>query len=402
MTATESDGAAALSPGARRRNLVAIVATMTVASLTYGMGFPLLSLVLANQGTSSELIGLNAAVPSVAVLLVAPFASRLMRAHGPALPVLVALPAMAVIYLLLPTFPNVYAWFPLRFLMGVAGSIMWITGEAWINQVAGDHQRGRVVALYSMAVAAGYALGPLVLTLVGSRGWTPFLIASALTALAALPSLLVLREAPKLGGRPSVGPLGYLRAAPAAMCIAGLYAAIDGMVLSFLPLYGIELGQSEVAMLALVTLLGIGGIVGQLPIGWLADRMDRRRLVISCTLALIVGALAIPAVLGARPWEWAHFLAFGAVLGGLYTLGMVQLGQRFKGADLASASAAFGFMWGLGMMAGPALGGFAMRAAGPHGLIGAILLLLAAFLPVAVWGWGKRSAGAPHRPYRDD
>ena len=70
--------------------------------------------------------------------------------------------------------------------------------------------------------------------------------------------------------------------------------------------------------------------------------------------------------------------------GGLYTVGMALLGARFEGADLASASAAFGVFWGLGMVAGPAIGGFAMRALPETGLPAAIVVLLVAFLPFAL------------------
>ena len=65
------------------------------------------------------------------------------------------------------------AWFGLRFMIGAAGSVLWVSGEAWINQVADDTTRGRVVALYSMAVAGGFALGPVVLSVTGSQGRFP-------------------------------------------------------------------------------------------------------------------------------------------------------------------------------------------------------------------------------------
>lgn len=382
-----------LSPAARRLNLLAVTAAMAVTSLTYGMSMPLLALSLEDQGVDSALIGLNAAAQSLSVFLIAPASSLVMRRHGPARPILAATLASSLLFVLLPLFPNVHAWFPLRFALGAAGTFVWIAAEAWVNEIAEERNRGRYVAAYSMATAAGFALGPLLLTLVGSRGWAAFAAAALLTALAALPVLLVLRHAPSLEGRPSTGLLGYPLAAPVPMFICALFAAIDGIILSFLPLYGLKLELPEQATLMLVTLLGVGGIIVQVPVGWLADRLDRLLLTVVCVVLLILGVLAIPAVLHLWPWVWLHFLLLGGVLGGLYTVGLILLGERFKGADLASASSAFGLMWGIGMIAGPPLGGLGMHLSDPHGLIVVIALLLVAFLPLPVIAWIGRPRG---------
>jgi MFS family permease len=380
----------ALSRAARRLNLIAVTASMAIASLIYGMSMPLLALTLEDQGVDSTLIGLSAAAQSLAVFLIAPVSSPIMRSYGPARPILAATLASSLLFILLPTFQDVYAWFPLRFAMGAAGTFLWIAAEAWVNEIAEEHNRGRYVAIYSMATAAGFALGPLLLTFFGGRGWAPFAMAAMLTALAALPVLMVLRHAPSLGGRPSTSLLGYLLIAPVPMFICALYAAIDGIVLSFLPLYGLKLGLPEETALMLVTLLGVGGIVAQVPVGWLADRLDRLRFAVACVVVLILGILTVPVVLHIWPWVWLHFLLLGSVLGGLYTVGLILLGERFRGANLASASSAFGLMWGIGMIAGPPLGGLGMRLSDPHGLIVVIALLLLAFLPLPVVAWARK------------
>lgn len=385
--------AKSLSPAVRRLNLLAVTASMAVTSLIYGMSMPLLALSLEDQGVDSGLIGLNAAAQSLAVFLVAPASSPVMRRYGPARPIFAATLATSLLFVLLPAFPNVYAWFPLRFAMGAAGTFVWVAAEAWVNGIAEERNRGRYVAAYSMATAAGFALGPLLLTLVGSRGWMAFAAAALLAALSALPVLAVLRHAPSLQGRPSTGLLGYPLAAPVPMFICALFAAIDGIVLSFLPLYGLKLELPEESTLLLVTLLGVGGIVAQVPVGWLADRLDRLLLAVVCVLLLILGFLTVPAVLHLWPWVWMHFLLLGSVLGALYTLGLILLGERFRGADLASASGAFGLMWGIGMIAGPPLGGWGMRLLDPHGLILVIAVLLIAFLPLPVIAWIRRPRG---------
>jgi MFS family permease len=378
-----------LSRAARRLNLIAVTASMAVASLIYGMSMPLLALTLEDQGIDSTLIGLSAAAQSIAVVLVAPASSPIMRTYGPARLIVAATLASSLLFILLPMFQDVYAWFPLRFAMGAAGTFLWIAAEAWVNEIAEEHNRGRYVAIYSMATAAGFALGPLLLTFVGSRGSTAFAAAAALTALAALPAFMVLRHAPSLKGRPSTGLLAYLLIAPVPMFICALYAAIDGISQLSASLWA-QAGRAGGVDARLVTLMGVGGIVAQVPVGWLADRLDRLPFAVACVVVLILGTLTVPAVLHLWPWVWLHFLLLGGVLGGLYTGGLILLGERFKGADLASASSAFGLMWGIGMIAGPPLGGLGMRLSDPHGLIVVIAFLLLAFLPLPIIAWARR------------
>ena len=148
---------APLSPVDRRRNLVAVTAAMAATSLIYGLSVPLLSLILEARGVGGTLIGSQAAVQSAAILLISPFLPRYMSNVGPAILMLGAILVSLVAFLLLAVFPSMLAWFVLRFTIGAAGAVLWVCGEAWINQVAEDSTRGRVIAIYSMAVSAGFA-----------------------------------------------------------------------------------------------------------------------------------------------------------------------------------------------------------------------------------------------------
>jgi len=369
-------------PIARRRNLVAVIVAMSAGSMTYGMSVPLLSLVLDAQEVPSWLIGLSAATQAVAVFPIAPAISRALRAWGPAWLMLLVLFGMAALYILLVAFPNIWAWFPLRFLLGAAGSAFWIVGEAWINQVAAERSRGRVLSLSSMAVAGGFAAGPFVLAQFGSEGWLPFLFLSGATLATMLPVAMALGVAPSLKGKSSSGIFTFILRAPVPVMISGLYAAIDGVLLTFLPIYALRFGVPETQGLLLITAMGIGGIVGQVPFGWLIDAVDRYLLVTVSVVLMIAGSALVPLIIDEPVWGVVHFLIFGALLGGVYTAGMAILGTQYRGPDLASGSTAFGVTWGAGNMVGPAVGGFAMRGAPEIGVPLCLGLFLIAFLPL--------------------
>ena len=64
-------------------------------------------------------------------------------------------------------------------------------------------------------------------------------------------------------------------------------------------------------------------------------------------------------------------------MGGYYTLGMLNVGQCFKGSDLTAASSMFVMAYTAGMVVGPLFCSVFMQLAGPSGL-----LFLPAIAPV--------------------
>ena len=110
----------------RRRDMIVVTTSLAVAALIHGLSMPLLSLVLDHHGVDSGLIGVNAGVQYLSVFVVAPFAPRLMRTIGPAWMMLWSIVGMASLLLLFPLYINIYAWTPLRFLLGICGATLWI------------------------------------------------------------------------------------------------------------------------------------------------------------------------------------------------------------------------------------------------------------------------------------
>jgi len=373
-----------LTEAQRRRSLLAVIAALTVQSLIFGLSMPLLALVLDAQGVNKTLNGLSAAAQSVAIFAVAPFVSRLIAIFGVARLMIIMTLLSIVFFMLLPVFPNIYAWFPLRFMIGLCGAVGWIAGEVWINQIVKDHTRGRVVALYSAALAGGMSAGPLVLALTGINGWTPYLIIAFLTLISAIPLLFAANISPSVGGHTSSRLTVFVFRAPTALLLNAVFAATYMAIITFLPIYAINLGLDQASSLYLLTVMAIGGLAMQLPIGWLADHMNRLLLVIFCILFIIVGLVVMPFVIAVAVWNMVYIFLFGGVIASLYALALILLGERFKGADLASATTVFGVMWGLGSIIGPPLSGHGMELWSPNGLPLIVGLLYLIYLPFPV------------------
>ena len=376
----------------RWRQLVVATVALAVASLGHGLTMPLLSLVLSHQGVDETLIGLNTGAYFIAVFTVAPLASRLMRVRGPALLMLWSILATAALLVLLRAFPNVWIWFPLRFALGIAASFLWIAGEAWVNHAAAETHRGRIIAIFGVVVSAGFALGPMILSMTGTDGWAPFLITAALLLVAAAVLASALGSAPKLGGKTS-GSLGrYVLIAPVAMFGYFVFAAGDTVLLTFLPIYAVGIGLEEADAVRLLAVLAIGSMAFQYPIGWLADRVSNYAIVTVMSAVLLAGSIALPWALPHTAISIVFMFFYGGALGGLYTMSLVLLGRQFKGADLSAASAMLSVMFCVGAFIWPAAGGAAMDWYGTDAMPISLVAAYAMFLLIVGAAWLRDSS----------
>jgi len=383
MDPKDSQGAG-LNPRTRRASLAAIIASTFGVGVNLGVLTPLVTLILERDGVDATLIGLNAAMPAFAMLLFAAWIARLAGRVSAVGALLGGLALALVSVLLMPLFRDLTAWFLLRFAIGLSLSLPWVIGETWINTVVTDAGRGRALGFYATAFYSGLACGPLVVQAIGIDGWAPFLVAAGALVLAALPLVAAQRLAPGLAPRLSAAPqLRVTQVARIAPLIVGgaiIAGLTEAALYSLLPLYGLRSGIGQEAAVWMLTVFVIGSIVFQIPMGVLADRIDRQRLFLACVTATVLGCAVLPLVIGWAPGLWVLMFLWGGLIGSFYTLTLALLGQRFAARDLAVANAAFILAYDLGGAAGPVLGGAALDFWDPHGLPLAVGLALVAFL----------------------
>lgn len=361
----------------------AVIATAMVFGLTYSLSAPLIAFDLAARGLSEALIGANAAMHAVGVLVTAVALPRMVATLGPRRLILMSIGLSALTLTAFPVMPAVWLWFVLRLFLGMAAEALFVTSETWINALSTENTRARSMAAYTAALSVGLALGPLMLSLVGTEGAAPYLLGAgvALTAAVFVASPRV--TAPHFD-EPTIGnPVHFVRLAPLALSATMLNAAIETAGLSFLALYAVGLGWAEEHATRLMSVMMIGAILLQLPIGWLGDNMDRRRLVVLLALISAVGAAVWPLALGSAIATYALLFVWGGAFVGIYTIMITLVGSRFKGGDLVGIYAVSGLFWGLGALVGPLGAGFAMQVH-PHGL--AVFATLAcALFAAAAW-----------------
>ncbi|MDX1540356.1 MAG: MFS transporter [Geminicoccaceae bacterium] len=370
--------------------LFGFMVTATMIGTTLSYSYPLLSFVLEREGVAIGLIGLNAALSGLAVFVLAPWLPRLVNYLGPVASVGLGQTVCVLSLLAFPLQVDLLTWSVLRFLLGGGVALAWIACESAVNALAEERSRARVMAVYATLFCVGYALGPVLIGFTGSEGLAPFLTA-ALLILCGVPPLMFSGGAREAMATPGSADLPrVLRLAPLAMMTILAFGFVETTMFALMPVYGLGLGHHEGAAGLLLSLLIAGNVVFQLPIGWLADRTSRQGTLLGCVGVGLASLLLWPWLMHDLAQAAPILLIGGGALGGLYSLSLTLLGERFRGGDLAVANTAFVLLYQAGAMAGPALVGLLMGRFGQGILPFALAVALALLLAVVV---GRR-AGA--------
>ena len=252
----------------------AAIASISVVGICIGLGMPLLSVILEQRGYSASMIGLNTAFAGLASIGAAPFAAPIASRFGvvPAMIAMIILGgfSFAGFYL----FEPFWAWLLLRSSLHFALTVLFILSEYWISHSAPAKKRGLMLGIYATMLSLGFALGPFIFSLTGSKGFLPFGLACGIIALAIIPVLIARKHSPDFDDAEHVPFLPYITKVPTATAAVLVFGAVETGGFALLPLYGSRIGYSESDTALLMTMIGIGNVVFQIPIGMLSDRIQ--------------------------------------------------------------------------------------------------------------------------------
>jgi DHA1 family solute carrier family 18 vesicular amine transporter 1/2 len=295
---------------------------------------------------------------------------------------------------LLFAFADSLAWlFAARLAQGAADAVTWVVGFALIADLYGPAERGRVMGFVMSGTSLGLMIGPSL------GGWLyetggmrlPFLAVAGFAVAATigfawlrLPSVQAEREAVPLGQLlrvPAVATCA-LTVVVAASTAAMLEPAISLWLSSDLGLnparIGIVFGVAAVAATALHPLFGR-----------FADRYGGRRMTM---IGLVLTALLMPVVGRATSFESAValYVLLGSAIALVVTPSLAFMAEATSAAGVTSFGVSYGvynFAWGIGLLSGPAIGGYLFERLGfarltllwmPLVLVTSLLLILKA------------------------
>jgi MFS family permease len=285
-----------------------------------------------------------------------------------------------------------WAWTALRLLVGFCMSGVYVTAESWLNGAATNQTRGKVLSAYMIAQTLGIIGAQGLLTLGDAAAATLFIGASILVSISFGPILLSAVAVPVAEVSRPMSLSGLFRNSPLGtvgiFVLGGVYAAQSGMAAVF----GARIGLSADQIALFVAMLFGGALALQYPIGWLSDRIDRRKLIFAA--AAIGGACCVLGWLsGDAVWPLmaSAFLA-GGVTTPLYALFLAYTNDTLSAEDMPAASGGLVMTFGVGAILGPLGTGVAMQSLGPPGFWLSLGVCFAAISLFALYRMTQREA----------
>ncbi|WP_018174166.1 MFS transporter [Thioalkalivibrio sp. ALJ9] len=381
--------------------IVALLASVTILVMGSGLMGTLVSTRLSLEAIDPQLKGLIMSAYYIGLVIGAQQGDWVIRrtGHIRAFAIFAAIATVAI--LLLGLHVDVWAWFALRVVIGFCLAGAYLVVESWLHARTENRTRGRVFSVYQFLAYLGLAAGQPLLNLYEPVTTELFMVVAALFALCLVPVALTRTGMPQdTPGHKRMKLRQVVTASPLAATVCVAAGLVSGAAFTLTPVFALRMGLDIAGVSLVMTSLILGGVVLQWPIGYFSDRFGRRTLMIVVGGGVALISLALVATIGAVPL-WA-ILTLAGVFGGLaftlYPLAVSHANDVLQPNDFVAVTAALLFLWGLGAVAGPILGGWAIALLGGPGLlaymatIGALVALIALLL--------RRDTAEAREPFR--
>lgn len=322
---------------------------------SHGLSGILLPVSLAEANISIQSIGFVLSMYSVGFLLGAILGKRILRNIG-----LVRTFAMcgslgASAILIMGLNSDVWMWAIMRAVMGFCIACATTTLDTWFNSVSTESNRGKILAVNQVVILSAITLGQFGLAIAPPNETTLFIVCGVLFSISVTPVVFISQFEPQIEQSDSIplksiyilSPLGFVTCFVCGI----LYSTIANM----LPIYADGIGITGFQLSIFMGAATAGGILLQLPMGYLSDRFERRKVILGSCFILAIVSFALPVSI---EWQWSVTpLILVAMTMGLiaclYPLSIPETFDRATKVQLVPVLSGLLCIYAIGSIAGP-------------------------------------------------
>ncbi len=330
-----------------------------------GIIAPLLPIYAKDLGATGVWIGVIFAGYAISRTVVLPFVGKLSDRRGRKMVISVGLFIFALTSFAYVLANNVGSLLVIRLLQGVAAGFVQPIAQAYIGDIAPEGEEGKWMGLFNATFLVGWGCGPLmggILTDYFGMN-SAFYVMGGLNVLAFLGVALFLPEVTHQ--KKETAPGSSFKDIASSNLSRGLFSfqigdsAHRGIVQTFIPVFGgLTLGLSSSLIGTILSVLVLGAGLIQIFTGRLADRFNKRSIVVIGSLGILISMILVPQAVGF--WSLMFFLAI-AIIGDATALPsasalVIEEGRKF---GMGMSMAMFNMGMGVGMSVGPILAGLA-------------------------------------------
>ena len=285
---------------------------------------------------------------------------------------------------------DAYAWAFMRIASGLCVAGCYTVVEAWLQAKVTNASRGRTMGIYRVVDMGGSLASQLLIGFLEPASYVSYSLLAMLCCAALLPITLTTASQPDTPSAPRLRPMLAVSRSPlaaAGVVVAALSSASFRMVG---PVYGQEVGLQITQIATFLAAFVLGGALAQYPVGWLADKFDRRWVLIWLSLAAIASC-ASTALLQELPTTGILLNAaiFGLTTFPIYSVAAAHAHDFAQDSERVELSAALMFFFALGAIAAPYMSSQLIGWFGPMAMFA---MIAAAHLVLVGFGLSRMRA----------
>ena len=322
-----------------------------------------------------------------------------MAGHSRAFATAAAIGAVGVI--LHPVLQGPEYWAALRVLSGISIAGCYTVIEAWMQAKIKPGSRGRIYGVYRTVDLIGSMGAQAMIALLTPAAYVSYNIVAMFCVLCLVPLAVTRQVPPLIDHPPTLQPFRAWRVSPLA-CFTIIIAGATGASFRMIgPLFGTEFGLSHSQIAGFLISAVIGAAAAQLPIGWMADKLDRRWVMNGLSATALGVSVWVTTGLEFGDARGAYFAAalFGASAITIYSVAAAHANDFCEDDFRVELNAALIFFFSFGAITAPSISAAMIGQFGAKGLfwfIGASHLVLIVFTLYRMTRRGTRTA----TPYR--
>jgi MFS family permease len=300
--------------------------------------------------------------------------------------------------LMFPLWKHVVFWFILRLLIGIGDHALHFSTQTWITSTSPQQRLGRNIAIYGLSFSLGFAVGPLFAPLVNIHEGLPFIVSGLLCMSAWMLVFNLKNDFPEVmkGNLSETG--SFIKRSKSTIAIAWIaflgpfgYGFLESSLNAMYPVYALRNGMELTSVSMILAIFSIGGIVSQLPLGMLSDKIGRQKVV---PITYAGGAIAFWAasMMGnSVPYVMLTVFIAGLFIGSIFSLGISYMSDLTPKELLPTGNLLCGIFFSIGSLTGPFAGGLFLEFVENVSYLLIISVLFAVIFVISLVGTKRKS-----------
>jgi MFS family permease len=261
------------------------------------------------------------------------------------------------------------AWAVMRIGSGLCIAGCYTVIEAWLQARVTNENRGRAMGTYRIVDMGASLAAQMVISVLEPASYVSYNLLAILCCAALLPITLSKSAQPETPDAPRLRPMLAVSRSPlaaAGVVVAALSSASFRMVG---PVYGTQVGLGIDQIAWFLAAFVFGGALAQYPVGWLADKFDRRWVLIWLSAAAILSCISTALSSGfGTTVVMINAVVFGLTAFPIYSVAAAHANDFASSEERVELSAALMFFFAIGAIAAPLFASGLIDRFGPSAL----------------------------------